>query len=250
MKTDTLREYLETGKSAEAIVQDAAIVVASESSPMEDLLKHIAATAMVAKDLHYKAKGKPFLANHELADMIADIEEHKDTINEVYYMGEQQSNPPLSTTICGGAVDIVKGLYGENMSPDENILIGNLHSLCMHDIDLVERVKELGVKSGTQAALDEISKDSMQYAGFLKNVLSGTATDIDADATTDGIEEPVVAEEVVAIGPKDTDVAEASIEAEEPTDGDDDDSIEEETEVVEDEPKTNAQKYMSIVNGN
>ena len=114
MKKDVLNRYLETGKvemPAETVAYDAMPVTEKQlESPMEKLLKTISATAMVAKDLHYKAHGKPFLANHELADMVAEIEKHKDTINEIYYMGELQSNPPLSMVICGGGVEIVRGL--------------------------------------------------------------------------------------------------------------------------------------------
>jgi len=226
---DSLRDYLETGKcdTETAVAQDAEIVIAAKSTPMEDLLKNVAATAMVAKDLHYKAKGKPFLANHELADMIAEIEKHKDTINEVYYMGEMQANPPLSTVICGGAVEIVKGLYGDILTPNENDLIGVLHTLCMQDISIVESCKnELGIKSGTQAVLDEISKDSLQYAGFLKNVLSGMGTQTDADAVVEPSPEVAECETEIAVVPEVEKVPESA-----------------------EEEKTEAQKYMSLVNG-
>ena len=237
MKKDVLNRYLETGKvemPAETVAYDAMPVTEKQlESPMEKLLKTISATAMVAKDLHYKAHGKPFLANHELADMVAEIEKHKDTINEIYYMGELQSNPPLSMVICGGGVEIVRGLYGDGMEVNEDTLIGYLHSLCQQVAEAVETVKEgTEIKSGTQSALDEISKDALQCAGFLKNVMNGMGTNVDADAeaeaVTDGPE--VEAKGVVVAQPEDD--AEAIAAAEEDDEAD----------------KTPAERYMSIIN--
>lgn len=247
MKKDVLNSYLETGKvemPAETVAQDAIPVTEKQlESPMEKLLKTISATAMVAKDLHYKAHGKPFLANHELADMVAEIEKHKDTINEIYYMGELQSNPPLSVVICGGGVEIVRGLYGEGMAVEEDTLIGDLHSLCQQVAEAVESVKEgMGIKSGTQAVLDEISKDALQCAGFLKNVLNGMGTKVDADAesetVTDGPE--VEAKGVVVAQPEETPVAENGEE-------DDAEAIAA-AEEDDEEEKTPAERYMGLVN--
>lgn len=247
MKKDVLNSYLETGKvemPAETVAQDAMPVTEKQlESPMEKLLKTISATAMVAKDLHYKAHGKPFLANHELADMVAEIEKHKDTINEIYYMGELQSNPPLSMVICGGGVEIVRGLYGEGMAVEEDTLIGDLHSLCQQVAEAVESVKEgTGIKSGTQAVLDEISKDALQCAGFLKNVLNGMGTETDADAeaetVTDGPE--VEVKGVVVAQPEETQVAENGEE-------DDAEAIAA-AEEDDEEEKTPAERYMDLVN--
>lgn len=237
MKKDVLNRYLETGKvemPAETVAYDAMPVTEKQlESPMEKLLKTISATAMVAKDLHYKAHGKPFLANHELADMVAEMEKHKDTINEIYYMGELQSNPPLSMVICGGGVEIVRGLYGDGMEVNEDTLIGYLHSLCQQVAEAVETVKEgTEIKSGTQSALDEISNDALQCAGFLKNVMNGMGTKVDADAeaeaVTDGPE--VEAKGVVVAQPEDD--AEAIAAAEED----------------DEEEKTPAERYMGLVN--
>ena len=247
MKKDVLNRYLETGKvemPAETVAYDAMPVTEKQlESPMEKLLKTISATAMVAKDLHYKAHGKPFLANHELADMVAEIEKHKDTINEIYYMGELQSNPPLSVVICGGGVEIVRGLYGEGMAVEEDNLIGDLHSLCQQVAEAVESVKErTGIKSGTQAVLDEISNDALQCAGFLKNVLNGMGTKVDADAeaekVTDGPE--VEAKGVVVVQPEETPVAE---------NGEEDDAEAIAAAEEDDEAdKTPAERYMGLVN--
>lgn len=247
MKKDVLNSYLETGKvemPAETVAQDAMPVTEKQlESPMEKLLKTISATAMVAKDLHYKAHGKPFLANHELADMVAEIEKHKDTINEIYYMGELQSNPPLSLVICGGGVEIVRGLYGDGMEVNEDTLIGYLHSLCQRVAETVETVKEgAEIKSGTQSALDEISSDALQCAGFLKNVLNGMGTKTDADAeaetVTDGPE--VEAKGVVVVQPEETPVAENGEE-------DDAEAIAA-AEGDDEEEKTPAERYMGLVN--
>lgn len=247
MKKDVLNSYLETGKvemPAETVAQDAMPVTEKQlESPMEKLLKTISATAMVAKDLHYKAHGKPFLANHELADMVAEMEKHKDTINEIYYMGELQSNPPLSMVICGGGVEIVRGLYGDGMEVNEDTLIGYLHSLCQQVAEAVETVKEgTEIKSGTQSALDEISSDSMQCSGFLKNVLNGMGTKVDADAeaeaVTDGPE--VEVKGVVVAQPEETPVTENS-------EGDDTEAIAA-AEEDDEEEKTPAERYMDLVN--
>lgn len=247
MKKDILNSYLETGKvemPAETVAQDAMPVSENQlGTPMEKLLKTISATAMVAKDLHYKAHGKPFLANHELADMVAEMEKHKDTINEIYYMGELQSNPPLSMVICGSGVEIVRGLYGDGMEVNEDTLIGYLHSLCQQVAEAVETVKEgTEIKSGTQSALDEISKDALQCAGFLKNVLNGIGTKVDADAeaekVTDGPE--VEAKGVVVVQPEETPVAENGEE--------DDAKAIAAAEGDDEEEKTPAERYMGLVN--
>lgn len=255
MKKDVLSDYLATGKyeAPVAVVNDAAIVQVSATSPMEELLKKISATAMVAKDLHYKAHGKPFLANHELADMIAEIEKNKDTINEIYYMGEQQSNPPLSIVICGGAVEIVRSLYGDNSAVTEEELIGYLHSLCQQVTEEVERVKGEGeVKSGTQAVLDEVSKDALQYAGFLKNVLNGMGSSVDADspdATGDGATVEVQGEVVAPTPEEAVETAEAVEAGAEATEENEAIEAAENEEVEEDEDdKSPAERYMGLVN--
>ena len=247
MKKEVLNRYLETGKvemPAETVAYDAMPVTEKQlESPMEKLLKTISATAMVAKDLHYKAHGKPFLANHELADMVAEIEKHKDTINEIYYMGELQSNPPLSVVICGGGVEIVRGLYGEGMAVEEDNLIGDLHSLCQQVAEAVESVKEgTGIKSGTQAVLDEISKDALQCAGFLKNVLNGMGTKVDADTEAETVtDDPEVeAKGVVVAQPEETPVSENGEE-------DDAEAIAA-AEEDDEEDKTPAERYMGLVN--
>lgn len=186
---EALRGYLATGKAPEmatAVVQDAGFMVATtgQSDPMKELMQNMAAVCMAAKDLHYKAKGKPFLANHELADMIADLDKNRDSINEIYYMGEKQTNPPISYEIVGGAARLVQENYGGNPSPEEDALLGVLHSLCAKVSDQVEQIKQTsGIKSGTQAVLDEISKDALQYAGFLKRVLTDVATKTDAETS-------------------------------------------------------------------
>lgn len=247
MKKDILNSYLETGKvemPAETVAQDAMPITEKQlESPMEKLLKTISATAMVAKDLHYKAHGKPFLANHELADMVAEIEKHKDTINEIYYMGELQSNPPLSAVICGGGVEIVRGLYGEGMAVDEDVLIGDLHSLCQQVAEAVESVKEgTGIKSGTQAVLDEISKDALQCAGFLKNVLNGMGTKTDADAEAETVTD---GQEVEAKG-----IVVSQEEEPQPIEevNEDDANAIAAAEDDDEESQTPAERYMELVN--
>lgn len=248
MKKDVLNSYLETGKVEtlnETVAQDAMLVTENQvETPMERLMKTISATAMVAKDLHYKAHGKPFLANHELADMVAEIEKHNDTINEIYYMGELQSNPPLAPVICGGGVEIVRGLYGEGMAVEEDALIGYLHSLCQQVAEAVETVKEeVGIKSGVQAVLDEISKDALKCAGFLKNVLNGMGTNVDADAEAESVTDGPEVEEkgVFVVYPEDTTTAENGEE-------DDAEKISVTEENDNEEEKTPAERYMSLVN--
>lgn len=246
MKKDVLNSYLETGwidMQTAPIAQDAMPVSENQlGTPMEKLLKTISATAMVAKDLHYKAHGKPFLANHELADMVAEMEKHKDTINEIYYMGELQSNPPLSLVICGGGVEIVRGLYGDRMEVNEDTLIGYLHSLCQQVAEAVETVKEgTEIKSGTQSVLDEISSDSMQCAGFLKNVLNGMGTMVDADAEAENVTD---GPEVEAKGI----IVTTQQEDEQPSDDVNDSESVAVEEKDSDEEQTPAERYMKLVN--
>ena len=129
------------------------------------------------------------------------------------------------------------------MAVEEDALIGDLHSLCQQVAEAVESVKEgTGIKSGTQAVLDEISKDSLQCAGFLKNVLNGMGTKTDADAeaetVTDGPE--VEVKGVVVAQPEETPVAENGEE-------DDAEAIAAADEEDE-EDKTPAERYMGLVN--
>lgn len=183
-------QYLATGEfnkvEAEASAEDAAIAVVAtvkKVDPFLEILVNLCAVGMLAKDFHYRCKGKAFYGEHLLADLFYEVENESDDINEIRYMGELQANPPLRAEIARMAVEVIDWLP---MKADENGLVEALYDRMNALVGLVEQAKALNPApaSGTTAVLDTISQKALQAAGFLRRVMAGDdmTEKVDADA--------------------------------------------------------------------
>lgn len=171
-KFANLKEFIRTGKvstpaSAKTDTQDAALDIAS-GQPMDEIVATAVAIEMLAKDLHYRAKGKAFYGIHELADLVWEIGSKRDELNEVYFMGEKKDDPPLQVFAYSHAVGIVEAYVAK--SNDVDSLVKNLMEVCQKMADQIEMVKknDVTLSSGTTAVLDDISKSTLQAIALLR----------------------------------------------------------------------------------
>lgn len=145
----------------------------------EKICAGIKAVGLAAKDLHYRAKGEAFYSEHLLADLAGKVESLTDDFIEVYYMGDKGWNPPLMGSIYCMANS---WLVEKNVPPECEDPTGEcttteywarrLLRVCEDLVANVEIAKDtLTKKSGTQAVLDEISKEVLQVIGLLKRNL-------------------------------------------------------------------------------
>jgi DNA-binding ferritin-like protein len=138
--------------------------------PMLNLLVCLCKFDLVAKDLHYRAKGKPFYGIHQLADFVGEINRKADDINEVYYMGEKVEDPPERAYVAGKAAELV------GKSGDEDALIKSLAEICQETASAVEVAKKDGtLPSGVHAILDDISKLALRAKGFMTRTMENSA---------------------------------------------------------------------------
>ena len=145
---------------------------AKEKTCAEKVCAGIKAVGLAAKDLHYRAKGKSFYSEHLLADLAWNVEKLTDDFIEVYYMGDKGWDPPL----MGQIYCLANAWLIENQSADDDLTTEfwarRLLRVCEDLIANVEVAKDvLNKKSGTQAVLDEISKQVLQVVGLLKRNL-------------------------------------------------------------------------------
>lgn len=136
-----------------------------------EVLASIKAVGMAAKDLHYRAKGESFYGEHLLADLGWQVERLTDDFIEVFYLGDKGWEAPLMKGIYQQAT-----LIGQEPPPPENspseVWARRLLEVCEILVANVEKAKKtLTSKAGTQAALDEISKQVLQVVGLLKRNL-------------------------------------------------------------------------------
>lgn len=181
-------EYLANGSQAVSpvvtVVQTAGMAdPAVNTLAVVNTLAGLKAVEMVAKDLHYRAKGKTFFAIHELADMIWEVRHFIDELIEVYYLGEKCTIPPLMEDICSKALAMANSIgYASPTALKEDALLCRLQVRCEVVIKLVEEAKKLALRSGTQAVLDDISKKMLKSVGLLNR------TNTPHDAESDGYE--------------------------------------------------------------
>lgn len=136
---------------------------------MLDLMAKVKRIGMCAKDLHYRAKGKPFYGLHLLADLAYQVEEDTDHIAEVYFMGDRGLEPPRMTQVFGRANSLVV-LYPEG----DNYFIGGLMDICRITMHSIEDIKQkFDVKSGVAAVLDKISEHCLLAIGLLDQTMKG-----------------------------------------------------------------------------
>lgn len=173
MDQKDLIKYLATGETP--VVAEVAVVAQGPAiDPIDSIVSALLCVGMLAKDLHYRARGKAFYAIHLLADLVWDARKSVDELLEVYYLGERQMPPPLMATYENYAARCAVDLLGNanatsTFSGDygEDQLLQALVKACNKTADLVEKAKETPLRSGTNAVLDEISKKALQNAGLL-----------------------------------------------------------------------------------
>ena len=133
----------------------------------------IKAVGMAGKDLHYRAKGEAFYSDHLLADLGWQIERLSDDFIEVYYMGDKGWDAPLMSKVYGMARDEMP-YVDDDVAKDAGteFWARRLLETCEKLAKQVEEAKaNLMARSGTQAAMDEISKQALQVAGLLKRTV-------------------------------------------------------------------------------
>lgn len=177
--TKSFFEYLANG--SQAVTPTTSVVqMVGHADPILNTLAGLKAVEMVAKDLHYRAKGKSFFAVHELADMIWEVRHHIDELIEVYYLGEKLSIPPLMEDICSKALGMVNCIDCASSSAlQEDALLNSLQVRCEVVLKLVEDAKKLALRSGTQAVLDDISKKMLKSIGLLNRTTTPPAIEGD-----------------------------------------------------------------------
>lgn len=134
---------------------------------MQVVLADLNRICMVAKNMHYRCRGKEFYGLHLLADLVSEIADLGDDLIEVYFMGEMAGDPPLMEDMCRLALDT-------NVICPRNDMyyVGGLRTICLKTIDDVEKAKkDIEVKSGTQAILDNISQKCLVAVGLLQKTL-------------------------------------------------------------------------------
>ena len=148
---------------------------AKEKNCAETICSGLKAIGLAAKDLHYRAKGSASYSEHLLADLAWQIEKLTDDFIEVYYMGDKGWDPPL----MGGIYRMADNWLMEHSAsqepdakPSTEYWAARLLSACEAVISQTEVAKEvLNKKAGTQAVLDDISKQVLQVVGLLKQNL-------------------------------------------------------------------------------
>lgn len=148
---------------------------AKEKTCAEKICAGIKAVGLASKDLHYRAKGEAFYSEHLLADLGWNVEKLTDDFIEVYYMGDKGWNPPVMGQIyCMANSWLVEnsGVPPKDDDSSTEFWARRLLRACEDLVSHVEIAKEtLTKKAGTQAILDEISKQVLQVAGLLKRNL-------------------------------------------------------------------------------
>ena len=137
---------------------------------MLDLMAHLKRVSMVAKNLHYRAKGKPFYGLHELADLVWQIGHDTDKIAEIYYLGERGIEPPKMEDVCIKAATLpVTGVEGDKYYIS---CLLNISLTTMHKVEDIKG-KHPSLKSGVIAVLDHISQQCFLFIGLLDQTMKG-----------------------------------------------------------------------------
>ena len=135
---------------------------------MTDLIAHLKRIGMAAKDLHYRAKGKPFYGEHLLADLVYQVEGNFDDIIEVYFLGQTGLTPPRMADIC-----MQSATLPVNYQTNEVYFESGLFDICFQTARLVERIKKEcpDLAAGVHAILDKISQESYTAIGLLDRTM-------------------------------------------------------------------------------
>jgi hypothetical protein len=135
---------------------------------MTDLMAKVKRIGMCAKDLHYRAKGKPFYGLHQLADLAYEVESDTDQIAEIYFLGDRGIEPPRMDEVFTRAC-AVPVIYPK----DDNYFIGGLMDCCRLTMHSIEDIKKAfpDIKSGVCAVLDKISEHCLLAIGLLDQTM-------------------------------------------------------------------------------
>lgn len=135
-----------------------------------DLLSHLKRIGMAAKDLHYRAKGKPFYGEHLLADLIYSVEGETDDLIEVYFLGQTGLTPPRMADVCMNAATLPV-----NYQTNEFYFESGLFDVCFQTARLVERIKKdcPDLVAGVHAILDGVSQKCYTAIGLLDQTMKG-----------------------------------------------------------------------------
>ena len=149
------------------------VIAPPPPSPMDlitDLIAHLKRIGMAAKDLHYRAKGKPFYGEHLLADLVMDVESNFDDLIEVYFLGQTGFTPPRMAEICAKAA-----MLPVNYQTNEFYFESGLFDICFKTARLVERIKHdcPDLVAGVHAILDKISQEAYTAIGLLDRTMKG-----------------------------------------------------------------------------
>jgi hypothetical protein len=149
------------------------VIAPPPPSPVDlitDLIAHLKRIGMAAKDLHYRAKGKPFYGEHLLADLVMDVESNFDDLIEVYFLGQTGITPPRMADTCMQAATLPV-----NYQTNEFYFESGLFDICFQTARLVERIKKEcpDLAAGVHAILDKISQESYTAIGLLDRTMKG-----------------------------------------------------------------------------
>ena len=152
---------------------DEAVMGASDSmadDDMLDLMAHMKRIGMAAKNLHYRAKGKPFYGLHQLADLVYDVEHDTDDVAEIYYLGERGVEPPKMEDVCLKAATLpLAGTEGDKYYIS---CVLNIALQTMHKVEDIKKKYPM-LKSGVVAILDHISQHCLLSIGLLDQTMKG-----------------------------------------------------------------------------
>lgn len=135
---------------------------------MDNVLIYLTVVKWFANDLHYTWSGNTFYGMHLLADKISDFGSAVDDINENYYMGFVNINPPKDIDITSRAIESYKQIYDSNDGNQLKCVCAALSCL----LGVVQLAKtEDGLVAGVHAILDSISEKALKYRGLANRAL-------------------------------------------------------------------------------
>ena len=161
-------QELVNGLEAQAIAAEEPLSEPFPDEQMTQLMAKVKRIGMCAKDLHYRAKGKPFYGLHQLADLAYEVESDTDQIAEIYFLGDRGIEPPRMETVFRMACDETV-IYPK----DDNYFIGGLMDACRTTMHYIEGIKAQfpAIKSGVCAVLDKISEHCLLAIGLLDQTM-------------------------------------------------------------------------------
>ena len=178
MDQKALVKYLATGESPAVV---AVAVEGQKGDPIVAVAVNLLAVGMLAKDLHYRARGKAFYAIHLLSDLVWESRNEVDELLETYYLGEMRTVPPPMFMLEQFASEKAREacLHARNTldpaASQEDQLLKALVTRCESVAGCVEWTKSLALRSGSNAVLDEISRKALKSIGLLSRTVGTRA---------------------------------------------------------------------------